>query len=430
MKFSSERIMEVAEEITVTSNLPRETMYDWIDIVGIPQKPANLEDVLLFACHSTGEGGWDNGYDRREYAEKVAMEKGWHLASDVTYVPEIVPHIQVESLTVLSRRIYEAARQENNPFVIGVTGSVGKTTTVSFIEHLISTAGLGVCRFYSKRLTPLSVACHFINRLDSSIPFIVMEYSAYMHSHVAELAKLLPPNIAFLMNVYETHINPGMFSDTQDIFDSKSQIKSKGGDAFVNTEVLQKLDIACPQGWSNFGIHIPDFHSNPILPPTARTAEMYSVGRKVAQEIGLSTTILDQAYSSFTPQEGRILLCTYKGKNIFFHGETSGGSRLWSWFETIDGTVPWMLIEEINFADEDPRGFVNILDKILHSDRTYVLDTPINRARLLDRPAHFVDRETFYEILTKKAEGYIVYHKALAIRHEGFDPTSYLAKTW
>ena len=62
-------------------------------------------------------------------------------------------------------------------------------------------------------------------------------------------------------------------------------------------------------------------------------------------------------------------------------------------------------------------------------EKTFVLDTPTNRERLPVR-AKFVDEQKFRRIFSTKAEGYIVYHKALSVRDEKFDPTSYLKGRW
>ena len=138
---------------------------------------------------------------------------------------------------------------------------------------------------------------------------------------------------------------------------------------------------------------------------------------------------LRQAYETFVPPENRIATVNFRGESIYFHGETSGGSRLWSWFETIDGSCPWLLVEDVNFADEDPQGFKGLLEKIFNSDKTFVLDTPANRERLPVK-AHFVDTKEFGETMRNKVRGYAVYHKALATRQPGFAPEVYLNERW
>lgn len=428
MVFEKDQIIEIAGDLVEEDTIRRNTKYEWVDIVGIPQRPENLKRSLYFTSHSAGEGGWDNGYDRRPIAADVARDKGWDLAID--QMESLLPagYLKVTSLDALAKRLYDAVRGESKPYIIGVTGSVGKTTTVAFLEHLISSSGIDVKRFYSKRLTPLGVMCHYINRVDQETPVVVMEYSAYLHDHIAKLSELLPPNIAFLINVYDTHINPGSFSCKKDIFQSKIKVKPEESLGYVNNRILAELRETMPLGWSGFDVEASSAH-NTFLPPTLRTAELFTVGKLVAEQIGLTQNQLRIAFETFKPQEKRILGCRFKGKDIFFHGETSGGSRLWSWFETTDGSTPWLFVDEVNFVDEEPTGFTDLLQKVFDSDKTIVLDTPLNRERIRVN-AHFVDADKFGSMLHKAPGGYIIYHKALATRVPEFAPEIYLKESW
>lgn len=429
MEFSQEEITSIAgeevEEVTIKNN----PTYEWVDVVGIPQRPADVRSNLYLTTHSTGEGGWDYGFDRRPTAAKVAFDKGWVLGVERGTETGGAEYLMVRNLDILTEKLYEKARYETDPYVIGVTGSVGKTTTVAFLEHLIKTSGSEAARFYSKRLTPLSVMCHYINRVEKGTPFVVMEYSAYLKDHIAQLSKILPPNVAFLTNVYETHINPGMFENKTDIFESKIRIKPSDSLGYVNSRTVDELGLQVPTGWNGFTVELPTSPNNLQMPPTLRTAEMYTVGKILADELNLPPQTLAKAYESFKPAENRIITCGYRGKHIFFHGETSGGSRLYSWFETLDGSYPWLLVEKIDFADEDPRGFTHLLEKVFDSDKTLVLDTPQNREKLPVK-AHFVDEETFKNALGKKVDGYAVYHNALATRQPNFNPEKYLEERW
>ncbi|OGD78669.1 hypothetical protein A2368_02030 [Candidatus Collierbacteria bacterium RIFOXYB1_FULL_49_13] len=429
MKFSKESLVNVSRDLIVEERLRDSRGYRWVDVVGIPQRPDNLKDVLFLATHSDGKGGWDNGFDRRPYAREVAEKKGWSLAIDSEAELGSNDYVRVRSLDVLTERLYETARTEVSPYVIGVTGSVGKTTVTAFLEHLLSEAETGVVRFYSKRLTPLSVACHYINRVDRDTNVVVMEYSAYLREHVATLSRILPPNLAFMLNIYDTHINPGMFEDKSDIYASKLRIKPESSAGYINRRILEEIGAENPEGWESFSVEVPDSLTNFMLPPTLRTAELYTVGKLTAKNMGIPDQILRRAYETFTPVEKRMIVCNFQGRNIFFQGETSGGSRLWSWFETTDGSVPWFLVEEVNFADEDPLGFKDLLERVFGSERTYVLDTPANRERLPVK-TNFVDFDRFREILTDVSRGYTVFHKALATRGKDFNPTAHLNEVY
>lgn len=220
-----------------------------------------------------------------------------------------------------------------------------------------------------------------------------------------------------------------MFESRQDIYNSKIKIKPSDSIGYINNRVTSELGVSKPNGWDGFDVVLPEGLSNVLLPPTLRTAEMFTVGKLLANQLNLSRAILNNAYESFKPAENRIISVNYRGKNVFFHGETSGGSRLWSWFETSDDSIPWLMVESIDFADEDPQGFKSTLEKVFYSDKTFVLDTPANRQRLPVN-ANFVDKHKFRDIMRQRLEGYAVYHKALATRQQGFDPEAYINETW
>ncbi len=429
MEFYKEEITQIAGNEAIENNIEGNPKYQWVDIVWIPQRPEDLASNLYLATHSSGEGGWDHGFDRRPTAAKVAYDKGWHLGIEAGTETGGAEYMKVRDLDALAHKLYDYARSETDPYIIGVTGSVGKTTTVAFLEHLLNTSGSNATRFYSKRLTPLSVMCHYINRVDQDTPFVVMEYSAYLKDHVAELSELLPPNIAFLTNVYDTHINPGMFENRQGIYESKLRVKPTESLGYVNNRVLSELSVPTPNGWNTFDVEIPDASSNLLLPPTLRTAEMYTVGKLLSTELNIPTQKLQTAFETFKPAENRFVSVNYRGRNIFFHGETSGGSRLWSWFETLDGSLPWLMVESVDFSEEDPQGFKSTLEKVFSSDKSFVLDTPLNRQRL-PVSANFVDEETFRDTMQRRTQGYTVFHKALATRQSNFNPETYVNETW
>lgn len=430
MSFSKEQILEASSDLVIADKIKDGSTYQWIDIVGIPQRPSpqHLRSSLYFTTHSGGEEGWDDGFDRRPAAAKVVQDTGWDLMVDQGGWPESINYLQVASLDEMARRLYEVKRLKTKSFVVGVTGSVGKTTTTAFLEHLLQSSGINTVRFYSKRLSPLSVMCHYLNRVDSDTGAIVMEYSAYWREHIRQLAELLPPDVSFLTNIYETHLNPGSFKTKVDIFNSKVKIKSQSGDGYIDQRILDDLRVAIPDGWLPYEVSLPNVRSR-YLPPTLRTAELYTAGKILSKQLNLPPEILDKAYANFVPKERRIELTSFRGKDIFFHGETSGGSRLWSWFETTDSSVPWFLVEEINFADEDPRGFIGLLEKVFGSEKTFVLDTPLNRERL-PVDAKFVTPSQFREILEVKSQGYLVYHKAMSARQLGFNTAEYLSEKW
>lgn len=429
MNFTPNEISEISDDLIINDNIGnRDNPYDWIDILGLTQRPESVERALFFATHADGTDGWHNAFDRRPYAYDVAKSKGWDLAIDSRSEFHDIPHLQATSLEQLAERLYQESKSRTNPYIVGVTGSVGKTTTIAFHEHLLREAGLPVVRFWSKRLTPLLVQTHYINRVDEGTGFVVMEYSAYGQEHVANLASVLPPNVAFLTNIYDTHINPGQFSSRKDIFDSKIGIRADSSIGYMNKSVLSDLGLDIPVGWTPFSVDSELIVNNPYLPPTLRTAELQTTGRLLARDLGISDEVFERALKSFKPQERRVITVELdSGSTVFFDGEATYGSRQISWFETLDGSSPTMMIEEVNFGSEDLDGQHGLLKKLFESECTYVLDIKENRSRIPSNVSvKYLSATEFADRFRSKLGSYLVYHKALSTRDPKFNPESYL----
>lgn len=89
MDFNSKEIKEIAGSLVIEDRLRNNKQYEWLDIVGIPSRSQELKDFLYFTTHSQGEGGWDEGFDRRPIARQVAKDKAWDLVTDgIENLPE------------------------------------------------------------------------------------------------------------------------------------------------------------------------------------------------------------------------------------------------------------------------------------------------------------------------------------------------------
>lgn len=427
MVFTTSLVRAICKDLITLDTVNEDVQYDWIDVVAIPTRPRSVNRRTLFFGSYADNGGWSLPFDRRPSMLAIAIENGWHVVTD--QFPNHESNAQclyVQSVHDVAQRLYEYVRTLSAPIVIGVTGSVGKTTTIAFLEVMLSGTGAQTVRFYSKRLTPMSVMCHFINSVTEETEFVVMEYSAYHWQHVAELARILPPQIAFISNIYDTHVGKGLFFNRTDILRSKMQIKAPTTQqAYISQGILDQLliDQAELTDWCVFTVESP--HCIPQhMPKTLRTAELYSVAKVVAYQLQIPGSAVDKTLERFIPAEARMVPVHIGSERIFFHGETSGGSRLYSWFETYDNSVPTLFIETVDFADEDPSGFANLLSEVLASEKTLILDTTKNRSRIT-LPARWTTPEHFTAQL-RNATGYIVYHKALAIRNPRFDPEHHL----
>jgi UDP-N-acetylmuramoyl-tripeptide--D-alanyl-D-alanine ligase len=102
-----------------------------------------------------------------------------------------------------ARRVLEAAR----PTVIGITGSYGKTSTKTYLAHILN----GRYRAYPtpKSYNTLMGVCIAINNdiaNDHSIDYFIAEMGAYVPGEIARIAELTQPRISILVEVGPQHL--------------------------------------------------------------------------------------------------------------------------------------------------------------------------------------------------------------------------------
>ncbi len=94
-----------------------------------------------------------------------------------------------------------------NPLVIGITGSYGKTSTKTYLAHILN----GRYRAYPtpKSYNTLMGVCIAINNdlaQDHSIEYFIAEMGAYIPGEIARIAELTKPQIAIVIEVGPQHL--------------------------------------------------------------------------------------------------------------------------------------------------------------------------------------------------------------------------------
>lgn len=130
----------------------------------------------------------------------------------------------VQALQLLAKKIL----QESNSKVIGITGSVGKTTVKEFTATLVTNNRhiLKSERNYNNYLgLPLSLL-----RLTKEDELAVLEYGMSCSGEITALTHIAPPDIAVITNIKPVHLK--FFKDIKNIALAKKEIldgmKSKG----------------------------------------------------------------------------------------------------------------------------------------------------------------------------------------------------------
>lgn len=148
-------------------------------------------------------------------------------AADGTLLPTVVvPDVEV-ALGELARdvlvRLRDAAAAPGGSGlrVVGVTGSVGKTTTKDLLAQLCGAAGPTVApvRSFNNEIgLPLTVL-----RADESTRFLVLEMGASGPGHLTYLTRIAPPDVAVVLVVGHAHLG-GFGGGIDDVARAKSEI--------------------------------------------------------------------------------------------------------------------------------------------------------------------------------------------------------------
>ncbi|PJM76169.1 UDP-N-acetylmuramoyl-tripeptide--D-alanyl-D-alanine ligase [Bifidobacterium simiarum] len=136
-------------------------------------------------------------------------------------ITQIVVPDTVRALGLLAKANIELRRRSGTPFtVVGVTGSVGKTTTKDLLRAVLSTQGETVAPVGSFNndigmpITALEVNEH--------TRFLIAEMGANHLGEIANLGALVPPDIAVVLKVGVAHL--GEFGSVENIQRAKSEI--------------------------------------------------------------------------------------------------------------------------------------------------------------------------------------------------------------
>lgn len=138
-------------------------------------------------------------------------------------IAQIVVKNSVEALGLLAKHNLVRRRALNTPFsVIGITGSVGKTTTKDMLNALLSTLGNTVApvgSFNNEIGLPLT-SLH----VNENTRFLIAEMGANHVGEIAMLTTIAPTDLSVVLKVGVAHL--GEFGSVEKIAQAKSEIVS------------------------------------------------------------------------------------------------------------------------------------------------------------------------------------------------------------
>lgn len=158
-----------------------------------------------------------------------------HAVPD-TSVPQIVVPDTVIALGQLAKANLDRRRANGDPFtIVGITGSVGKTTTKDLLHALLKTEGKTIApvgSFNNDIGLPLTAL-----KVSPDTRFLVAEMGANHMGEIANLATIARPDIAVVLKVGVAHL--GEFGSVENIQQAKSEIiraLNHDGEAVLNAD--------------------------------------------------------------------------------------------------------------------------------------------------------------------------------------------------
>jgi UDP-N-acetylmuramoyl-tripeptide--D-alanyl-D-alanine ligase len=235
------------------------------------------------------------------------------------------PLILVKNTTAALADLARWYRGKQEALVIGVTGSVGKTTTREMIHAVLGThfAGTRSPKNYNNHFgVPLSIFA-----IEPSHEFAVLELAASRRGEIRELAGIAAPEVGVVTAVGTAHLEG--FGSEENILNAKAELVEAlpaSGFAVLNGDDPRTRSLAtrarCPVILAGEGSHNNLRAANVTVrknrlgfevdktryevPATGRqhiTAALSAIA--IGREVGLSPAAIAEGFANFKPAPGR-----------------------------------------------------------------------------------------------------------------------------
>lgn len=183
------------------------------------------------------------------------------LATFIFFLPALtacsVYLIGVPAQMQKQRLIARASNYRNhlrNLTVIGITGSVGKTSTKTYLIHLLGGESEEIRATSEHRNSPYTVAGDMLSRLSQKTTIYIAEMGAYIKGEIAELCALTKPKIGIITAITNQHA--ALFGSIEALAETKWELIDslpEDGVAILNKDdaqtVLKSRDLKKKSLW-------------------------------------------------------------------------------------------------------------------------------------------------------------------------------------
>ncbi|GAB4573485.1 MAG: UDP-N-acetylmuramoyl-tripeptide--D-alanyl-D-alanine ligase [Rhodothalassiaceae bacterium] len=155
----------------------------------------------------------------------------------------LLPHERRVNARFRAEAVETLARLD--PFVIGITGSFGKTSTKSLLAHILGSVAPTLATPGSVN-TEMGITRIVRETLRPEHRWFVVEMGAYGPGSIARLCRLAPPKLAIVTAVGDAHYE--RFKSLETVYAAKFEIVdstlSQGGEAIVVADAIPKEMLA------------------------------------------------------------------------------------------------------------------------------------------------------------------------------------------
>jgi UDP-N-acetylmuramoyl-tripeptide--D-alanyl-D-alanine ligase len=192
-----------------------------------------------------------------------------------------------------------------HPFIVGITGSYGKSSTKSMLAHILQFDGPTLAASGSIN-TLMGVTRHIRDELVFGHRYMVVEMGAFKTGSIRRLCQLTPPSAGIVTAVGDMHLE--RFGSLEEIVRAKSELAQAippGGWLVVNADSKGALQIA--KGAT---------HCRVLLYGETSTEDLATRLEHVSFSKQGTTFVLrikDRTYECFTPLLGRPIILNLAG---------------------------------------------------------------------------------------------------------------------
>ena len=219
-----------------------ELYLDYVDLFG--ETLTSNGNTLFLPTYCKNSFWYKSAFDRTSLLTQIKNEK-------MNIIPAIEKwqlkyysgkqYIIVSDLNIFMNEICNYIRTIIAVKIIGITGSVGKTTLANLLYKTFNDE-IDTQIIKSKRLTPLIIYDFFINHLSKDTKLLIAEIGLFYKNQIKELTEILKPDYSVVLSIYEMHIGwNGLFSK-RDLFIDKHHIANYSSlDLFFNEDCCKTI---------------------------------------------------------------------------------------------------------------------------------------------------------------------------------------------